>query len=95
MMHTSYKLNTDELSNGFLAAIQALYPHKVVEITINEANEAGEANALSAFFQGESPANIPDRSEVSRDERPDQMPDYLTLEVDDILMPTREARYER
>lgn len=94
-MHTCYTLNTDELNQGFLAAIQALYPHKTVEIVIHEADFIREDQQVSALPHDVNLTPFPDRSTVSGVGPVHQTPDYLTLEVDDILIPARDARYER
>jgi hypothetical protein len=38
-METSIKINTDNLCHEFLEGIKAMFPHKMVEITIQPADE--------------------------------------------------------
>jgi hypothetical protein len=38
-METTFKINTDSISTEFIEAIQKLFPHKTVEITIQPADE--------------------------------------------------------
>lgn len=38
-METSIRINTDNLSKEFLEGIKAMFPHKMVEITIQPADD--------------------------------------------------------
>ncbi len=38
-METSIRINTDDLSKEFLDGIKAMFPHKMVEITIQPADD--------------------------------------------------------
>jgi antitoxin YefM len=35
-MHTTYELNTDDLSIEFIDSLKALFPHKTIEISVCE-----------------------------------------------------------
>ena len=38
-METTFRINTDAITNDFVLAIKKLFPHKTVEITIQPADE--------------------------------------------------------
>nr|VFK37949.1 MAG: hypothetical protein BECKTC1821E_GA0114239_1001162 [Candidatus Kentron sp. TC]VFK51270.1 MAG: hypothetical protein BECKTC1821F_GA0114240_100121 [Candidatus Kentron sp. TC] len=39
-MYTSYRLNADELTPGFLDALKTLFKHKTIEISVCDAEQA-------------------------------------------------------
>ena len=40
-------------------------------------------------------SRFPSRLKITRDEVNDRRPEYMTMEVDEIVMPSRDERYER
>jgi len=41
-MYTLYKLNADELDDRFLESLKAQFQHKVIEISVCEAEQSSE-----------------------------------------------------
>ena len=39
-MTTTYQINADQLDAGFVERVKAAFPHKLIEISITEADEA-------------------------------------------------------
>jgi hypothetical protein len=93
-MQTVYKLNADELNNEFLESIKALFPHKTIEVAIHELDDENQSPP-TAGLQRAKFSPFPARLKLTRDELHDRRPDYLTLPVDEIVMPFRDERYER
>ncbi len=50
-METTFKINTDDITNDFVLAIKKLFPHKTVEITIQPADETEYILSNPAFTQ--------------------------------------------
>lgn len=90
-METLYKINTDELTLEFLESIKSLFPHKAVEISIKEADRI----PLGGDRRRDIFAAFPSGLKLTRDEINDRRPEYLTMAVDHIVMPSRDERYER
>lgn len=90
-METLYKVNTDELTLEFLESIKSLFPHKAVEISIKEAGKL----PLEGERRRDKFAILPSGLKLTRDEINDRKPEYLTMAVDQIVMPPRDERYER
>lgn len=93
-MQTVYKLNADELNNEFLESIKTLFPHKAIEVAIHEIDDENQSPP-KAGLQHAKFSPFPARLKLTRDELHDRKPDYLTLAVDEIVMPCRDGRYER
>ncbi len=70
-MRIVYKLNSDELNNDVITAIKSLFPHKKIEIIVQESGR----NIQNTTHHHETP-------------------EYLTMSVDEIVIPTRDDRYE-
>ena len=93
-MQTVYKLNADELNNEFLESIKTLFPHKTIEVAIHEIDDVDQSQPRVGLQHAKfSP--LPTRLKLTHDELHDRKPDYLTLPVDEIIMPSRDERYER
>ena len=41
-MHSTYRLNSDELSSDFIRAIKKVYPHKNIEIVVQDVEDETE-----------------------------------------------------
>ena len=93
-MQTFYKLNADELNNEFLESIKALFSHKTIEVAIHEVDDENQI-LPKAGLQRAKFSPFPVRLKLTRDELHDRRPDYLTMSVDEIVMPSRDERYER
>lgn len=91
-MQTLYKLNSDELNTDFLESIKVLFPHKTIEIAIHEI--ADEPPSIMDSRPGKF-SRFPEGFKSTRDEINDRRPEYLTMPIDEIVMPSREERYER
>ena len=91
-MQTLYKLNSDELNTDFLDSIKSLFPHKTIEVAIHDVDDENppKADVRRAKF---SP--FPGGLKLTRNEMHDRRPDYITMAVDEIIMPPRGERYER
>ena len=92
-MQTVYKLNADELNTAFLDSIKALFPHKTIEVAIHEVN--AEAQRSEIDLQKARFAQFPSRLKLTRDDMNARRPEYQTMVVDNIVMPSRDKRYER
>ena len=53
-MYTLYKLNADELDSRFLESLKAQFQHKLIEISVCEAEESSEDETAYLL---KSPAN--------------------------------------
>jgi len=93
-MQTLYRLNADELNNEFLESIKILFSHKTIEVVIHAVDEENQT-LPAAHFQSSPFSPLPTRLKLIRDELDEGKPDYLTMKVDEIVMPSREDRYER
>lgn len=93
-MQTVYKLKADELNNEFLESIKALFPHKTIKVAIHEIDDENQSPP-TAGLQRVKFSPFPPRLKLTRDELHDRRPDYLTMPVDEIVMPSRDERYER
>jgi hypothetical protein len=91
-MQTLYKLNADELNNEFLESIKALFPHKTIEVAIHEIDDE---NPSEVDVQRDKFSSFPTGLKLTGDELHHGRAEYLTMAVDEIDMPPREARYER
>jgi hypothetical protein len=47
-MTTAFQINADELDATFVERVKAAFPHKLIEITVTEADEADETASLLA-----------------------------------------------
>lgn len=93
-MQTVYKLNTDELNTEFLESIKTLFPHKTIEVFVHEADDES-LPAKAVRLQPAKFSRFPDRLKMTRYEMAERRPEYQTLAVDEIVMPSRDERYER
>ncbi len=50
-METTFKINTDAITNDLILAIKNLFPHKTVEITIQPADETEYILSNPVFTQ--------------------------------------------
>jgi hypothetical protein len=93
-MQTVYKLNTDELNTEFLESIKALFPHKLIEVAIHDVED--ESRTLpTENIQPRKFVPFPSGLKISRDGMNERRPSYMTMAVEEIIIPPREARYER
>lgn len=92
-MQTLYKLNADELNMAFLDSVKALFPHKTIEVAIHEVND--EAQLPATDLQKAKFAQFPSRLTLTRDDMNARRPEYQTMTVENIVMPSRDERYER
>ena len=88
-MQTYFKLNADELNNDFLESIKTLFPHKTIEVAIHEVDD--KSPSITVVQSGHF-ARFPNGLKISRDELHDSKPDYLSMAVDEIVMPSRDER---
>ena len=88
-MQTYFKLNADELNNDFLESIKTLFAHKTIEVAIHEVDDKSPSIAV---VQAGHFARLPNGLKISRDELYDRKPDYLSMAVDEIVIPSRDER---
>lgn len=50
-MRTAYQLNADELNSDFIEAIKALYRHKTINVSIQEADDKEGVLDVSRFSE--------------------------------------------
>jgi hypothetical protein len=93
-MQTFYKLNADKMNNEFLESVKALFPHKTIEVAIHEVDDEKQILPTTGL-QRVKFSPFPARLKLTRDKLHDRRPDYLTMAVDEIAMPSGEERYER
>ncbi|PZN85334.1 MAG: hypothetical protein DM484_01610 [Candidatus Methylumidiphilus alinenensis] len=93
-MQTVYKLNADELNTEFLESVKALFPHKTIEVAIH-AVEDESLSLPSNFIQQRKFFPFPSGLKVTRDDINERRPVYMTIAVDEIIIPPRDERYER
>ena len=92
-MQTVYKLNADELNTELLDSIKALFPHKTIEVVIHEVDDEYQRPAVIDLHRAKF-AQFPARLKITRDEMNDRRPEYQTMTVDEIVMPSRDERYD-
>lgn len=67
-MYTLYKLNSADLNENFLQALQLLFNGKTIEVSVREVDAANESTdiwqAIQRFRQNLSPIDHPDNEDV-------------------------------
>jgi hypothetical protein len=48
-MEATIRIHTDELNNDFIEGIKKMFPHKIIEITVQPADETEFINSNSAY----------------------------------------------
>ena len=93
-MQTVYKLNADDLNTEFLESIKSLFPHKIIEVAIHDVEDESRTLPVKNI-QGRKFVPFPSGLKISRDDMNERRPNYMTMAVEEIIIPTREERYER
>lgn len=93
-MQTIYKLNADELNTEFLESVKALFPHKIIEVAIHDVEDESQTLPIKNI-QRRKFVPFPSGLKMTRDDMNERRPNYMTMTVEEIIIPAREERYER
>ena len=93
-MQTVYKLNADELNTEFIESVKALFPHKIIEVAIHDVEDESRTLPVKNI-QSRKFVPFPRGLKMSRDDMNERRPNYMTMAVEEIVIPPREERYER
>ena len=93
-MQTVYKLNADELNTEFLESVKALFPHKIIEVAIHDVEDESRTLPVNNI-QSRKFVPFPSGLKITRDAMNERGPNYMTMAVEEIIIPPREERYER
>jgi hypothetical protein len=93
-MQTIYKLNADELNTEFLESVKALFPHKIIEVEIHDVDDERRMLPVKNI-QSRKFVPFPSGLKITRDDMNERRPNYMTMAVEEIIIPPREERYER
>nr|VFJ44663.1 MAG: hypothetical protein BECKFM1743C_GA0114222_100153 [Candidatus Kentron sp. FM]VFJ52558.1 MAG: hypothetical protein BECKFM1743A_GA0114220_101046 [Candidatus Kentron sp. FM]VFK09527.1 MAG: hypothetical protein BECKFM1743B_GA0114221_101077 [Candidatus Kentron sp. FM] len=83
-MYTTYRLNADELTPGFLDALKTLFKHKTIEISVCDMGEIEQDE--TAYLFG-NPANRARLLEAV--EKVENMQDLVSVDLDDVVHENR------